>query len=184
MYLHTRTGRKIDITKVKPEDIEIEDIAHALSQICRFNGHTSCFYSVAQHSVRVSMSVAPPFALEGLLHDAAEAYLGDMVRPLKDLIPVYRRFEERFTKIIYERFGVQSTSESRAAIGVADDNVLMDEGQALGLFECPCGQRHDADAPMWTPHLAKGIFLSKFVEVYNVHGADSSRPGNKNDQSH
>lgn len=79
-------GRKFWPIDPSPDEVSIDDIAHALSNICRFGGRCSHFYSVAQHSVMVSRIVArtrPDLALHGLLHDAAEAYLGDVIAPLK-----------------------------------------------------------------------------------------------------
>jgi len=89
----TASGKRFWPLDPRPEDICIEDIAHALSHICRFGGHVREPYSVAQHSVIVSMIVKPENALYGLLHDAAEAYAGDMVRPLKRGMPAYRSIE-------------------------------------------------------------------------------------------
>jgi len=77
------SGGTFDILNPRAEDVRIEDIAHALSQQCRFTGHTKTFYSVAQHSVLASTLVAAPDELWALLHDASEAYMGDMNRPLK-----------------------------------------------------------------------------------------------------
>ena len=92
----------------RPEEIQIEDVAHALGHLCRFAGHTSSFYTVAQHSVLVSRICEPQDALWGLLHDASEAYLGDMVRPLKRQpeMASYQEAEERLMAAICERFGL------------------------------------------------------------------------------
>jgi uncharacterized protein len=82
-WIQTYTGRRVYPLDPSPEDIDIADIAHALSNVCRFTGHVREFYSVAQHSVIVSECVPAPFALLGLMHDAPEAYIGDISRPLK-----------------------------------------------------------------------------------------------------
>ena len=81
-YSMTASGLGFDPEDPKPEAIVIEDIAHALSNICRFGGHTGSFYSVAQHSVLVSLHTNAKFARAGLMHDASEAYIGDIIRPV------------------------------------------------------------------------------------------------------
>jgi len=79
----------------QPHEIYIGDIAHALSRICRYGGHVLDFLSVAEHSILVSELVPERFALEGLLHDATEAYVGDMIAPLKRIIPSFRDVEDK-----------------------------------------------------------------------------------------
>ncbi len=87
------SGHDIDPLNVKPADITIEDIAHGLSMTCRFAGQCRLYYSVAQHSVLVSTLVPESMALWGLLHDASEAYLGDIYGPLKQYLPNYLAIE-------------------------------------------------------------------------------------------
>ena len=88
----TFTGKIIDPINPDPEDIDIRDIAHSLSQQCRFTGHTSEFYSVAEHSVLVSEAVPARDAALGLMHDATEAYLADLAKPIKAEFRAWARF--------------------------------------------------------------------------------------------
>lgn len=107
-WLQTYTGRRIELFDPRPEQIDIEDIAHALAHECRYAGHVKEFYSVAQHSVIVSRLCEPQDALWGLLHDGAEAYLGDVVKPLKvtGAFAAFREMEMRMQLAICSRFGL------------------------------------------------------------------------------
>lgn len=96
-----------DFVNPTPDMIDINDIAHALSHICRYTGHTHKFYSVAQHSVMISRMLPREYALEGLLHDAAETYMGDVNTPLKSLLPKYRAFENKILKVVADKFKLQ-----------------------------------------------------------------------------
>lgn len=103
----TMSGRFVDLLNLRAEDVEINDVAHALSMICRWGGHVRDAYNVAQHSVLVSEIVEeryPQYALHGLLHDATEAYVGDVVGPLKAHLPEFRRIERGVWIAIAERF--------------------------------------------------------------------------------
>src|ERR1017187_3227299 len=107
-WIQTFTGRTFPILEPSAEDIDIKDIAHALSNLCRFAGHTSIFYSVAQHSVMVSQNVQPQFSLAGLLHDAPEAYCVDVPRPLKHsgFLDGYAVIEDRIWEAISKKYGL------------------------------------------------------------------------------
>lgn len=88
-HIRTFTDKKFFFLDIKPEDICIEDIAHSLSHTCRYGGHCSCFFSVAEHSIRCcDRARGRSIPLWGLLHDAAEAYIGDICKPLKTLLSV------------------------------------------------------------------------------------------------
>jgi len=87
----------------KEEEIDIIDIAHALSNLCRFSGHTKKFYSVGQHCILVS-ELCGEYKLEGLMHDASEAYLSDVPRPVKMMLPQYKVCETTLMKTIFKRF--------------------------------------------------------------------------------
>lgn len=105
--IRTFTGIYINVFNPKPEDICIEDIAHALSNLCRFSGHTVQFYSVAEHSIRVAELVEPQHKLAALLHDASEAYLLDIPTPIKSLFPEYSKAENKLMEVIAEKFGFE-----------------------------------------------------------------------------
>ncbi len=105
-YIATSTGKHIDFTNITPDQICIEDIARGLSNECRFAGQLESFYSVAQHSVYVSQIVPPEYALEALLHDAAETYIKDIPSPLKVMLPDYKAVEKRIEAVIREKFGL------------------------------------------------------------------------------
>lgn len=106
-YVSTFLGNRFYLTRPHIDDIAIEDIAHGLAYQCRFNGQTSAFYSVAQHSLMVMELVPAEHRFAALLHDAAEAYLGDMVKPLKNLFPEFSAIEAQVMAIIGEKFGVE-----------------------------------------------------------------------------
>lgn len=109
MLMAMHDGKKFDFTDLKSEDFRIEDIAHALSNICRFGGHSPQFYSVAQHctiACRLSYQLDYDEDIQrtALMHDASEAYLGDVVRHIKQRIPFYGNMENSMMRAIAKRF--------------------------------------------------------------------------------
>lgn len=130
---------QFDLEDPQPDMVFIEDIAEALSKLCRFSGHCSTFYSVAEHSVRVcygelndaneSVAWFERHGLEGLLHDAAEAYIGDITSPIKGLIPEIAVIERRIDAAIRERFGLPA--EMSSAVAAADIRALAGEARQL-----------------------------------------------------
>jgi hypothetical protein len=153
-----------------PDDIRIEDIAHALSNQCRFAGHTRTFYSVAEHSVRVSLLCRPEDALWGLLHDASEAYLTDVLAPVKELpqFEAYRAAERSLQDTIAVRFGLpieqprSVTQADRAVLGIEIRDLL----RPLGLPQPGRPPHHKlAITNPWQPRVAKARFLSRFREL-------------------
>jgi 5'-deoxynucleotidase YfbR-like HD superfamily hydrolase len=122
MKVQVHSGKLINLFKMKKSDILIEDIAHSLSFTPRFNGHTKVFLSVAWHSIQVAAAVSPEYQLEALLHDASEAYIGDLITPIKhhpSMAP-FRELERTIETAIFKRFGVKSTDRSLAAVKRAD----------------------------------------------------------------
>lgn len=105
--IRTFSGQYVNVFDPDPDTILIEDIAHALSQQCRFGGHLPEFYSVAQHSVLCAVAVPPEHALAALLHDASEAYMLDIPSPIKNRLPDYKKYEDNLMQVIAKKFGFQ-----------------------------------------------------------------------------
>lgn len=173
-WVATYTGRQFWPLDVRPEDLVLDDIAHALALQCRFNGHVREFYSVAEHSVRVSWVLeqgGQPVEIQlwGLLHDAPEAYIGDMVRPLKKSpgMEAYCRVDDEMLAVVAERFGLSLPVP--AAVWQADDALLHAEARDL-LNPCPDRWWSDAHAhpvkiaPV-SPGSAEFMFVERFTQL-------------------
>jgi 5'-deoxynucleotidase YfbR-like HD superfamily hydrolase len=130
-YISTFKGNRFYPLEQKIDKIDIEDIAHGLAYQCRFNGQTNQFYSVAQHSVMVAKMVPKHMQLAALLHDASEAYVGDMVKPLKMLLPEYSLIEEAVTNLIADQFSLERGFNAKAEIKLADMTALATEKRDL-----------------------------------------------------
>lgn len=127
----TYTGRYIDALNPRCEDIVLEDIAHHLSLQCRFNGACSEFYSVAEHCFIASSIATDSLSAAALLHDAAEAYIGDMISPLKFLLPKFKEIEDGLQNVIYERFNIQLTEQDKKELKKIDLTLLATERHVL-----------------------------------------------------
>lgn len=101
------SGALFDYNDPHASEVGIEDIAAALSKVCRFAGHIPYFYSVAQHAVNTSLIVAPQHAFTALMHDTAEAFTNDLPTPLKSAIPAFRELEARIESAMGARFGFE-----------------------------------------------------------------------------
>ncbi|MCT2385141.1 HD family hydrolase [Erwinia pyrifoliae] len=173
-WIQTVTGKHFNFINTDPASICIEDIAAALSNICRFTGHLPDFYSVAQHSVHVSYLVPAEFALEGLLHDAQEAYCSDINSPLKSLLPDYREVEERIDTVIRRKYGLPPAITT--PVKYADLIMLATERRDFDLDDgtpWPCLEGIPCAgftmSPL-NPRQARVLFLQR----YNELGGDSN----------
>lgn len=168
-WIQTYTGRAYWPLDPRADEIDIEDIAHALSQICRYSGHCEYFYSVAEHSWHVSHMVPREHALAGLLHDGTEAYLLDMPRPVKRFMPEYQALEDLNWCVLASKFGLPE--EMPASIKEADNGILMVEKQLLfGPEPMPWAFHAPLPHPppvlhLWTSAIAKKRFLDRFDEL-------------------
>lgn len=168
-WIQTFTGRQFWPMDARPEEMDIVDIAHALSMLCRFNGHCHRFYSVAEHSVHVSSVVAPEEARWGLLHDAAEAYLSDMPQPIKRELRAFSVFEKQLEQVIAQRFGLSVSMPP--AVKEADRLLLATEKVALMTKEpAPWETLPPPLDPSliqaWNPEEAKQAFLKRFDMLF------------------
>lgn len=129
-YITTYTGKHFKPTEPDPNLIRIEDIAHALSLMCRGNGHVKTFWSVGEHCIccakeAAARGLSERIILACLLHDASESYMSDVPRPFKKELPVYQDWEDRLLSMIYEKFlGSDLTAEEQAQLKEIDDDLL------------------------------------------------------------
>jgi 5'-deoxynucleotidase YfbR-like HD superfamily hydrolase len=169
-WIQTFTGRKFWPLDPRPSEVFIEDIAHSLSNLCRFNGHCTTFYSVAEHSVLVSENVPSRLALLALLHDAPEAYFSDIPRPVKMFMPQIKKIERSIEIAILKRFGFDMvTAEERDIVKAADNAILADEAEQIMVvppdkwifYENALG------IPLlcFSPQQAEKLFLDRFYRL-------------------
>lgn len=167
--VRTYTGRNLDIAKPDPKEISIEDIAHHLAKLDRYNGAGHFPYSVGQHSLLVADELPKEYKLQGLLHDATEAYLGDVVSPLKGLLPEYRRIEGQVMKAICNRFQItfprpQIIKKADQAVMAAEMNQVVKWPDLAQRPELPPPPKGMVIKSMGWQEV-KGIFLERFQEL-------------------
>lgn len=171
-WMQTYSGRQFWPMSPSAEDVEIEDIAHSLSMQCRFAGHCQQFYSVAEHSVHIARWLTAQgepasIAMWGLLHDAAEAYLVDVPRPVKPFLEGYKEAEAVVQAAVCRRFGLPLWMP--AIVKEADNRILADEkarlmrpGLAWAIDDLkPIGARIGC----WNPRRARGQFRDMFEKL-------------------
>ncbi|ALA16115.1 MULTISPECIES: hypothetical protein [unclassified Chelatococcus] len=173
-WMQTYTGRQFWPLDPRPDDVDIDDIAHALGNLCRYNGHCRAFYSVAEHSVLVAERASPPNKLAALLHDAAEAYLCDLPRPVKRSVSGYAEAEEAVERAIAAKFGVPHPWP--AEVKDLDNRILHDEKAQLmrpepAPWRLP-GEPLGVTLHLWRPKAAAAHFKLMFYRL--VNGAPQS----------
>lgn len=172
-WIQTYSGAPFHPLRPERLDVRLIDVMQGLSNVCRYGGQSRDFYSVAQHSVMVSRLVPRELALVGLFHDASEAYLGDIPRPIKTVLaPLYKPLERAVAQRIGERFGLTLT-DMPPEIEHADRVVLATERRDVmyrsevsypwderGLLE-PLPEKIEP----WQPQRARTEFLRRFIEL-------------------
>lgn len=176
-WIITYSGKPFWPLEPREEDIRIEDIAHALSNCCRWTGHVKDFYSVGQHSIYVSKNVSSQSELWGLLHDASEAYLVDLARPIKyapGLGEIYLKIEKQLEYVIAKKFGLPL--DIPKDVKEADGRLLLTEKRDLmnGNWTEPdragCkaeSQPYDFPIIPWEPKYTEEQFLARFNALRN-----------------
>ncbi|HET8885571.1 MAG TPA: hypothetical protein VFM70_04370 [Salinimicrobium sp.] len=150
--IRTSSGIYINVFEPTEEMICIEDIAHSLAHQCRFGGHLPEFYSVAQHSVLCSLMVPEKLKLQALLHDASEAYLLDMPKPIKERLPDYKKIEDNLMQVIAKKFGFSYPLGKE--VKAADGRLLEMEWNDLML--------DSKTEQCWNSQKAKSNFMAHF----------------------
>ncbi len=172
-YFRTYHGNRVHPLCPSPEEIDIDDIARSLAQQCRFLGHTDAHYSIAQHSILVSELVPAQDALWGLLHDAGEAYLGDLPAPIKrePEMTIYRLAEDRLMRAVCQKFGLWA--EMPKSVMLADKIALATEFRDVTtvddldwiIEECGVAPMADYTIFPWPPVVAEDRFLRRFWDL-------------------
>lgn len=178
--IRTYSGKMVSLSNPRPEEIDIADIAHALARLCRYTGHVEGFYSVAQHSVLVSQSVEKTMkgrvgaieltkiSMYALLHDASEAYLGDVNRPLKQLLrtqdATYDLLEARMTSVVMAALGLDGMTMPKI-VKEHDDAIIDDEKRTVkpGGDSIPVNLYENIDPETYEE--AEFGFLARFEEL-------------------
>lgn len=165
-WMQTFTGRPFWPLDPRPDEIHIEDIAHALSLQCRYAGHCRRFYSVAEHCVLLAIHVPPAFKLWALLHDAAEAYLTDIPRPLKGDLGGYAALEDRVMAAVCARFGL--SPDMPAIVHECDGRIISDERANLSASVLPWSAQPEplgVTLRYWSPEQAERAFLHAYERL-------------------
>lgn len=170
-WIMTASGRQLHVLSPKAEEIGIGDIALALGRVCRFSGQTRGFYSVAEHCVEASLLVPPAHALWALLHDASEAYICDIPRPIKRFLPGYYDAERRLQRVVYSAFGLEGPEPP--CVKMVDNRLVVTEYICL-MPPLPRGERLDIGMSeilpdhkfrCMGPEEATRAFLERFAEL-------------------
>jgi hypothetical protein len=170
-YITTYKKHRFSPLNPQAEDIDIEDIAHALSLMCRANGHFARFFSIARHCVNccregMARRESREVLLALLLHDAAEAYISDLTRPVKIGLPEYVQIEERLQAIIWQRFNVIPTEAVMKTVQEIDDIMLKAEFKHFAGEEVATS----AMEPVAMPDFSRRTFgedEDEFLKVFN-----------------
>lgn len=175
MYIRTFSGHEFSYDNLAGNVIDIKDIAHSLANTCRYNGHCPKFYSVAEHSV-LAAELCQDYPREALMHDAAEAYLGDVVTPFKNYLGEYfHKLESAVETMIAKRFGLRYPMPQE--VKDVDRALLVTEYQKFFKRTDVNGPTVSVEIKCLSPEEAEKLFLETWEKfqiprVYNVRMED------------
>lgn len=174
--IYTLNGSYFNFLDVEKNVISISTIARALSNLCRFNGQIEQFYSVAQHSVLCSYLVPKDLAMQALFHDAAEAYIGDVTKPLKSLLPAYKEIEQRVEFDIFKKLGLEwplhpLVKEADLIMLATERRDLFNPNNATGEWSILKNVEASIDIHI-TPVFPNDAYLSFISRYWELKGAN------------
>jgi len=161
-YILTNSGKKFNILNPDKDMITIEDIAHSLSNLCRYTGHLDRFYSVAEHSILCANialfgGYSEKMQMYALTHDFSESVVNDIARPIKQEIPKYKEIEDNIMKVMWEVVGIEEpTEEEYKELKKIDNTALLLEMKQLSnrdLSDYPDIESLDVDVKLDTKHV-------------------------------
>jgi len=172
----TFTGRQVDPFNLQPEDVNIVDIAHSLSQQNRYGGHTIVPYSVAQHCLKMEYAIEKEcnhleMQLDALMHDASEAYITDIPKPIKERIPMIDEIEANVLNVIYQKYGIKHFLK----VQDLDKYFVFKEIDTLRMLD-PIKSRANSGYYNPTAHKIRTAFLDRFNLLTNGEFITETEP--------
>ena len=172
-WTQTVSGKAFDFEDPQPDMVCIEDIAYSLSNLARYNGHSRPVYTVGDHSLHVCARLPSDLKLEGLLHDAVEAYTGDLIAPLKhkpELKPVWKAIDEAIQEVVSIKFGIPVLMHP--LVRDADLRMLETEKRDLGFLPTPRDWVDTGLEPypeVLIPVLDNRVVEKRFLEMFDLY---------------
>ncbi|MDD6466847.1 MAG: phosphohydrolase [Erysipelotrichaceae bacterium] len=169
--MNTYTGKQFSVFHPEIERIDICDIAHALSLLCRGNGHVKHFYSVGQHCINCALlakarGYSIPVQFACLLHDASEAYMSDVIRPIKKELPLYQEIEEHLLEVIFQRYGIAEYINHSQVKEIDDDLCNYDLKHLIGVKGIETKElEYEPDLTCYAPNVIEERYLALFQQL-------------------
>jgi 5'-deoxynucleotidase YfbR-like HD superfamily hydrolase len=184
-WISLLSGGRFNYNKPEDSDVTIDDIASALSNVCRYSGHLPRFYSVAQHLVNTSYIVPPEHAFTALMHDTAEAFTNDLPTPLKWALPIFKELEVKIEGAMSKKFGFEypyppSVKEADTVMLILEKLYVKEDTSVWPLYEKWTPEAVEIYRPLvdldsWQPRRAKREFMERFEELTGKENVEGNR---------